>query len=52
MKIAEGVDESRVTFLRNLPVFANFSRNRVMNFYWELKKVKYVKGQNVFREGD
>lgn len=23
-----------------------------MNFYWELKKVKYVKGQVVFREGE
>ena len=52
MKIADDVEQARVAFLCQTPVFKNFCRTTVHHFYWEFERIKYIRGQAVFTEED
>lgn len=50
MKIANEKEEEMIDFIQNLPIFKSLSRKRVQNYILELKKVKYLQGQVVYKE--
>ena len=52
MTIAEELEQSRINFLKALPIFSDFSRARVQHLLWEMARVKYTHTEVVFAEGE
>lgn len=52
MKIKEDIEQQRVNFIRNLPIFKLFSRKSILKFYWDFKEVKYFRHKVVYDERD
>lgn len=53
MKIADAIEQARVSFLCQLPIFKGYSRATVHRFFWDyLERVKFRRGQTVFTERD
>ena len=51
-KISEEVEQDRVTFLKNLPLFLPITRMTVLSFYLGMEKLECHRGQEVFKESD
>ena len=50
MNVREELDRKMVEFLRTQPAFMKLTYGKVLSLFWQMKKIKYERGQVVYSE--